>query len=86
MSTRTSRKTLSFHLPFSLEGLGRTLSAGTYEIITDEEMIDGLSIPVYRRVRTMMLVPSPTSSSSLEMVTIDPIELAAAIERDASPK
>jgi len=51
--------------------------------VTDEELIEGLSFPVYRRVATMMLAPPQFSQSpSIEMLTIDPLDLAAAVERD----
>jgi len=81
---RTNRKTVTFKMPFSLEGIGRSLPAGPYEVITDEELIEGLSFPVYRRIATMMLVPGQLGRS-VEMVTIDPLELAAALDREASP-
>ncbi len=81
---RTNRKTVTFKMPFSLEGVGRSLPAGSYEVITDEELIEGLSFPVYRRIATMMLVPGQLGRS-VEMVTIDPLELAAALDRDTSP-
>jgi hypothetical protein len=51
-------------------------------VVTDEELLDGLSFPVYRRVATMMFVPAQ-SCSSVEMVTIDPVELQTARDRDA---
>ena len=47
-----------------------------------EELIEGLSFPVYRRVATMIFVPA--QRGAIEMVTIDPAELQAARERDAS--
>jgi hypothetical protein len=81
MSMRTTRKTVLFSNPFSLKGVGRILPAGSYEVITDEELIEELSFPVYRRVATMMLVQS-SGASSVEMLTIDPLDLAAAVERD----
>jgi hypothetical protein len=84
MSIRTNRITVTFRRPFSLEQLGRSLPAGAYEILTDEELIEGLSFPVYRRVATMMLVPALSSRSSIEMVTIDQADLGAAIELDAT--
>ena len=83
MTTRTSRKTVTFKMPFSLEGVGRSLPAGSYEVITDEELVEGLSFPVYRRIATMMLVPGRLSRS-VEMVTIDPLALAQALKHDAS--
>jgi hypothetical protein len=48
-------------------------------------LIEGLSFPAYRRLSTVMLVPGQ-SPSSLEMVTIDPLDLAAAQDRDAKPE
>jgi hypothetical protein len=83
MTTRTRRETVTFKMPFLLEGIGRSLPAGSYEVITDEELIEGISFPVYRRIATMMLVPG-RSPRSVEMVTIDPLALAEASERDTS--
>lgn len=83
MSIRTTRKIVKFSNPFSIEGVGRVLPAGNYEVVTDEELIEGLSFPVYRRVATMMLAPTQSSQApSIEMLTIDPVDLAAALERD----
>lgn len=83
MSIRTTRKIVEFSIPFSIEGLDRVLPAGSYEIVTDEELIEGLSFPVYRRVATMMLAYTKSSPvPSTEMLNIDPRDLAAAIERD----
>jgi hypothetical protein len=84
MLTRTHRETLTFHRPFSLEGVGRLLPAGSYEVVTDEELIEGLSFPVYRRVATTMLVPAQSYQGSVEMLTVDPPSLAAAMDRDAA--
>jgi hypothetical protein len=84
MSMRTNRQTVIFRRPFLLAQLGRSLPAGAYEVLTDEELIEGLSFPVYRRVATMMLVPALSSRSSIEMVTIDPLELAAGLDCDAA--
>jgi hypothetical protein len=72
---------VTFAHPFLLKGVDRELPAGDYRVVTDEELIEGLSFPVYRRVSTMIFVPGQ-STSSVEMVTIDPQELEAAQERD----
>jgi hypothetical protein len=86
MMTRTSRKTVTFVHPFLLKGVDRLLPPGEYQVITDEELIDGLSFPVYRRVATMILVPAQSQPAcSVEMVTVDPLDLQAAQERDAGP-
>jgi hypothetical protein len=84
MNTRTTRKTVKFNKPFSLEGVGRILPAGSYEVVTDEELIESLSFPVYRRVATTMLVPAQSYQGSVEMLTVDPLNLVAAKDRDAA--
>ena len=85
MITRTSRKIVAFTHPFLLKGLDRILPPGDYPVITDEELIEGLSFSAYRRVSTMIFVPTRSRrASSVEMVTIDPSELQAAQDRDAA--
>src|SRR5205085_8611126 len=84
MLTRTNSKTVNFTRPFWLKGVDRVLPAGDYRVVTDEELIEGLSFPVYRRVATMVMVPAK-NRGSIEMVVIDPLELAAAQTRDAAP-
>ena len=68
---------------FLLKGVDRLLPAGQYRVVTDEELVEGLSFPVYRRVATMIFVPG-ARGVSLEMVAIDPADLQAAQERDAA--
>ena len=75
---------MSFARPFLLKGVDRVLAAGQYKVITDEELIEELSFPVYRRVATMIFVPADSqNSSSVEMVAIDPRDLQEAQDRDA---
>jgi hypothetical protein len=84
MSIRTSNKTVSFARPFLLKGVDRVLPPGEYRIATDEELIQELSFPVYRRVATMIFAPAESPhSSSVEMVSIDPRDLQEAQDRDA---
>ena len=82
MTMRTTDKIITFHRPFCLKGVDRVLPPADYRVITDEELIDGLSFPAYRRVSTAIFVPAP-SGSAVEMVTIDPQDLQAAQEQDA---
>ena len=81
MTTRTTSKMVTFARPFTLKGVDRILPAGNYRVVTDEELIEELSFPVYRRVSTMIFVPAK-SASSVEMVAVDPQDLQAAQERD----
>jgi hypothetical protein len=84
MATRTQRKTVKFDRPFRLKSMDRILPSGNYVVVTDEELVEGLSFPVYRRVSTTMMVPAHNRPSSVEMLTIDPRDLEAAQERDAA--
>ena len=68
---------VTFARPFTLRGVDRILPPGDYRVLTDEELIEELSFPVYRRVSTMIFVPT-NSASTVEMVTIDPQDLHAA--------
>ena len=84
MTIRTSNKAVSFARPFLLKGVDRVLPPGEYRVATDEELIQELSFPVYRRVATMIFVPADSqNASSVEMVTIDPHDLQEAQDRDA---
>ena len=83
MTMRTSSKTVSFRRPFWLKGVDRMLPPADYRVVTDEELIEGLSFPAYRRVSTMIFVPAP-SGSAVEMATVDPLDLEAALDRDAA--
>jgi hypothetical protein len=85
MIMRTQRRFVVFSHPFVLKGIDRLLPPGSYEVVTDEELIEGLSFPVYRRVSTSMIVPAQSHhASAVEMQTINPRDLEAAQERDAA--
>jgi len=86
MTVRTLRKTVVFSKPFLLKGIGRMLAAGDYRVVTDEELIEGVSFPAYRRVSTMILVPAQSHPGSVEMVTIDPADLQAAQDGDTGQR
>jgi hypothetical protein len=81
--TRTKRSILTFSRAFRLNGTGRRLPAGAYELVTDEEMIEGLSFPAYRRVASWIVTPQH-SNMPTEMIAIDPVELAAAHAHDVA--
>jgi hypothetical protein len=79
---RSHTETLVFDTPFRLKGLDRLLPAGSYDVLTDEEMIEGLSFPCFRRVATTIKVPGEWPfASAIEMITTSAIELSDA-QRD----
>jgi hypothetical protein len=85
MTMRSRRETITFRHPFRIKGIDRQLQAGAYEVITDEEMIEGLSFASFRRVATMIMVPGAAPrASSMEMISISATDLTDAQRDDAS--
>jgi hypothetical protein len=81
---RTSRETVTFARPFSLRGVDGVQPAGTYVVETEEELIEGLSFPAYRRVATVMFLPAESGGTGWKQIAVvDSQELRAARERDA---
>jgi hypothetical protein len=83
MTTRTITKSVEFHRPFWLNGIDRLLPAADYRVVTEEAIIDGLSFTAYRRISTVIFVPAEFGCAE-EMMTIDPIDLQAAQEKDVA--
>ncbi|MBV5270294.1 MAG: hypothetical protein JZU55_10845 [Afipia sp.] len=84
MTTRSRRETVTFLHPARIKGIDRVLAAGSYEVVTDEEMIEGLSFPCFRRIATMITVPgAPPHHHAMEMLAISSVDLADAQHRDA---
>ncbi len=81
---RSRREMVHFRHPFRIKGIDRQLAPGAYEVITDEEMIEGLSFPSFRRVATMIVVPGAAPHvSTVEMITVSPADLSDARRDDA---
>jgi hypothetical protein len=80
MTTRTTRKTVTFREPFLLSGVGTTQPPGTYDVDTDEETIESRSMIGYRRIATFIHVHR---NGDTQVFSIDPVELEAALMRDA---
>ena len=83
MAGRTTRMSVTFSRPFSLADVDGIQPAGTYRIQTVDVTLDSLSFLAYRRVSTTIELPAVgTLSSRRQVVTIDPLELEAALKRD----
>ena len=87
MTIRTSKKTVIFGRPFTLRSFDEVLPAGAYTVETDEEPLEGISFLAYHRISTLLHLHGKPGSGVLKRVlTIDPNELDAALERDRAPK
>jgi hypothetical protein len=81
MTTRTLSKQITFRRPFLLAGFDAVQAAGTYTIDTDEELIEELSYPVWRRTGTTLHL---SRAGATEFVPVDPEELSRALLRDGA--
>lgn len=79
MTIRTTRKVVTFTKPFELGSIG-TLPAGSYDVDTDEELVESLSFPFYRRIATLFHL---RNGATTQVYLIDPVELEASLMRDA---
>ncbi len=87
MPVRTTETTVIFKRPFTLPELEGPQPAGTYRLVTDEEEISGLSFLAFRRIGTMLRLPSlATSGRPEQMISIDADDLAAALTADGENK
>ena len=86
MTTRTSKKNVTFRRPFILDEFDEVLPVGAYSVETDEELLEGISCPAYRRILTVThLHAKPGHPGLTQTLTIDPNELDAALKRDQAP-
>jgi hypothetical protein len=87
VTERTTRTSVTFLLPFSLPGLDGIQPAGTYRVETIEVSLDNLSFPAYRRAFTTVELPAvEAAASKRQVVTVDPLELEAALVRDGASR
>lgn len=56
MTMRSTRSTVTFSNPFTLSGYPGDLPAGEYEVLVEEELLQGLSFEAYRRTATYLTV------------------------------
>jgi hypothetical protein len=83
MTTRTTKKTVSFSNPFSFRNLSEVLPAGDYLVETDEDLLLGLSFSAYIRIATRIYIPGTQKNTQLKRaLTITPEELEMVLVRD----
>jgi len=84
MTQRTIRSTVRFHRGFTLRPIAGPLPPGIYTVETIEERIEEASFDAHRRMATTLFLPAGSLDADVEQfVTIDPLELASALQRDA---
>jgi hypothetical protein len=85
MPIRTTQNTMVFRHPFLMRYFDQTLPAGTYEVVTEEEQLEGISFLAYRLLQTYIYRRSSPSQTGLAPTyVVDPDDLAAALARDGN--
>lgn len=81
MTTRTTNRTITFRRPFLLSGFESEQPAGAYVVDTEEELLESISFPAWRRVATTIRLQR---NGTTEYLRIDPVELDDASAKDAA--
>jgi hypothetical protein len=76
VAQRITRSKVTFPEPFYVTALEDQLPAGTYDVQTEEEIVEGNERTVYIRVATALIV---RSTGLVQTVPIDPQLLAEGI-------
>lgn len=84
MPNRTRREDVVFKCPFLLKGWAEPHPAGAYAVETEEELVEGLSFPAYRRVSTTITRQWTRAGALVQAIPIDPRELAKARAADGA--
>ena len=79
LAIRTTSKTVTFKRPFIIGGFDQLQAAGTYTVDTEEEQLDAISFPAWKRIATVIEVKT---AGATEYQRIDPAELHEALMRD----
>ena len=83
MIMRSTRSTVTFCKPFTLRGYAGELPAGDYEVLVEEELLQGLTFEAYRRTATYLKVRDPDGHAGRQeqrLITDD--DLSEALRRD----
>lgn len=82
MEARTRTETVTFRQPFRLASQPGVMPAGAYTIQVEEELIDGLSFPAWRRTIATLTRQGLAEGRLRQCWTIRPTELDAALAAD----
>ena len=85
MNMRSTRSTVTFSNSFTLSAHTGALPAGDYEVLVEEELLQGLSFEAYRRTATYLTVRgSGSHAGRSELRAISENDLKEALSRDAA--
>lgn len=83
MKERKTYSEITFANPFVLEGLVTPLDAGTYRLVVDEQLVEGLSFPSYQPVATHLEIPAVSAQLVMrQFLQVSADEIAEALKKD----
>lgn len=83
MDTQSSKSMVTFLNSFVLAGYPDELPAGAYEVVVEEELLQGLSFEAYRRTSTSLMVRGKRGQASrMEMRPTTERDLEMALSHD----
>lgn len=87
MLTRSTKSMVTFSNGFTIGDSQRELPAGTYEILVEEELLQGLSFEAYRRTATCLMIRgrgSKAGQTTMQMTTKEDLDHAIECDRAVS--
>ncbi len=86
VTERTTVRLITFTHPFNLDSLVAPLEAGTYRLVVDEEVIEGLSFKAYRKIATHLEIPAISIQAvRRQSLKVSSAEIASALRNDTLP-
>ncbi|WP_323776374.1 hypothetical protein [Leisingera sp.] len=83
MNIRSSRTAVAFFNAFTLPGYPDSLPAGQYQVVAEEELIQGLSFEAYRRTATYLEIRNRGGQAGrTELRPVSESALKQALRRD----
>lgn len=80
---RSTIETVIFTRAFTLAGFEDLLPAGAYEVLCEDERLEGLTFDAYRRVATFLRVPGHGADAGrTELRPTTESDIEAALRRD----
>lgn len=80
---RSTCVSLTFRSPFHLPGYDAPFPAGTYEVLSEDERLDGLSFEAFRRQSTFLRISGRGGSQGrTELLPVSQQDLDAAVLAD----
>jgi hypothetical protein len=84
MLSRTSESIVTFHHPFSIGNAISDYPAGSFRVVKEEELIQGLSFAAYRATSISLQLPAiGAPGTTQQFIAVSDHDLDAALDADS---